>query len=437
METGIMTGTISYSRPQGSVSAVERAEVKRIGFSTLAAFAGCFFACRTSFVLIAARWINIGTVPGVLAGLGISVTLLSVALVAGCGPRSHSTEWILQARPLQRVVLYIAFAGCSLLWSASADPAASAMYWCGLVLDVATVVLLCRACGKECAAHSLMKGFIAGSVLLAAMAWMMPAAEDLRLGDLDYFNTNQIANLCTLAILMCTLLASRGDSVSQFAAPILAITLFRSLSKATLIAFVAAQVYRLASDSAMSARKKWLLVSGSAVLTICFWGVVDAYFGIYTATGNQAETLTGRTAIWAWSLDAGLTRPWFGNGFDAMWKVAPPFGGELFEARHAENELLQQFFAYGACGVALLMGVYGSLYRRCRLLPQGSERSILISFLVFVLVRGLAEAEPFDLLLPLWLIAALAPLVEEGRAPRRDMSMQPEYLSNASAAPAI
>jgi hypothetical protein len=80
--------------------------------------------------------------------------------------------------------------------------------------------------------------------------------------------------------------------------------------------------------------------------------------------------------------------------------------------------LLQQFFAYGTCGVALLMGVYGSLYRRCRLLPQGPERSTLISFLVFVLVRGFAEAEPFDLLLPLWFIAALTPLLEKGENSR-------------------
>src|ERR1035441_5380206 len=74
--------------------------------------------------------------------------------------------------------------------------------------------------------------------------------------------------------------------------------------------------------------------------------LLDAYFGVYTSAGNQAETLTGRTAIWAWALDAGLSHPWLGNGFDAMWKVAPPFGSELFEARHAENEILQQFFAY-------------------------------------------------------------------------------------------
>jgi O-antigen ligase len=92
--------------------------------------------------------------------------------------------------------------------------------------------------------------------------------------------------------------------------------------------------------------------------------------------------------------------------------VAPPFGGDLFEARHAENELLQQFFSYGACGIVLLAGVYGCLYRRIRKIPRNPERAALTAFLVYVLVRGAAEAEPFDLLLPLWLIAALAFLLE-------------------------
>jgi O-antigen ligase len=305
-------------------------------------------------------------------------------------------------------MLYLAFSGCSLLWSAAASLGTSALYWCGLACDAAIVVLLARSSGAERTAHSLMKGFVGGSCLLAAIAWMMPAAEDLRLGDLDYFNTNQIGNLCALSVLMCNLLRSRGDGVSRYAMWFLVITLFRSLSKSTLIAFAACLVYGLIRDSGLARGKKWLFVGSAIVLTLVFWGLFSAYYDIYTTGGNQAETLTGRTAIWAWTLDAALNRPWFGNGFDAMWKVAPPFGGELFEARHAENELLQQFFAYGVCGVALLAGIYGGLYRRIRRLPKNSERVALTAFLIYVLVRGVAEAEPFDLLLPLWLIAALA-----------------------------
>jgi O-antigen ligase len=120
--------------------------------------------------------------------------------------------------------------------------------------------------------------------------------------------------------------------------------------------------------------------------------------------------LTGRTAIWAYVLDAAWEQPWIGHGFDSMWKVIPLFG--TFEARHAENELLQQFYAYGVAGVVMLFGVYGSLYREIRRRAQGPLKLIFLSILIFVVVRGLAEAEPFDLLLPLWAVVMIAMLVD-------------------------
>ena len=98
-----------------------------------------------------------------------------------------------------------------------------------------------------------------------------------------------------------------------------------------------------------------------------------------------------------------------------MWKVFPPFGREMFEARHAENELLQQFFAYGVAGVIMLIGLYGSLYRRILSLPKGISRAVLLSIIIFIIIRGLAEAEPFDLLLPLWMITLMSSMVQDAR----------------------
>jgi O-antigen ligase len=290
------------------------------------------------------------------------------------------------------VIAFLAFSGCSLLWTAAASPAASALYWCALAADVAVVVLCCKQSDTVAAAQSIMKGFIWSSCLLSVIAWMLPAAEDLRLGDIDYFNTNQIGNLCALSLFMCAFLANRKQGRWRIETVILSLTLFRSLSKSTLVAFIASQIYRLLADRAISRRKKALIVVSAVVVMLAFWGLVDAYVGVYTTAGNQAETLTGRTAIWAWSLTAALSSPWIGNGIDAMWKVAPPFGGELFEARHAENELLQHFFAYGVAGVILLAGIYGSLWRRFRALADRSERSILNALLLFVVIRGFAEA---------------------------------------------
>jgi exopolysaccharide production protein ExoQ len=405
--------------------AMARSNVACPDACALAVCAGALFACRAIFALVSARWFNLGPEPGTFAGFGLSAALAAAAMLAAMGGSSTPITRMVRVRPVRWVLLYLAFAGCSLLWGASASASSSAIYWSSLVCDVGAVFLLVRAYGAERTAHSMMRGFIGGTCVLAAIAWMMPVASDLRLGDLEYFNTNQIGNLCALALLMCALLTSRRDGRWHAVMLLLGVTLFRSLSKSTLIAYIAAQAYVLLRDKSMSIRRKWLLVAVALVMTVGFWGLLDTYVDSY-ASGNQAESLTGRTAIWAWALDAGLSKPWFGNGFDAMWKVAPPFGGELFEARHAENELLQQFFAYGICGVALLVGVYGSLYRKMRAL-RGPERSALTAFLVFVIVRGFAEAEPFDLLLPLWLITALALLIDAGPglkpAPEHELPM--------------
>jgi hypothetical protein len=405
-------------------------------FSALAACIGVFFSCRTIFVLVSARWLGVGTFAGVFAGLSISAALLLASSLCAFGHNAYSSSWIVRVRPFQWIVLYLAFTGSSLVWSGTASRLGSAGYWIGLVSDVGIIFLLFRGCDAACAAHSLMKGFIAGTCVLATIAWIMPVETDLRLGDIEYFNTNQIGNLCALAVLMCALLVFRGGGQWRIPAWFLGITLFRSLSKSTLIAFIACQAYLLLCDGTMSRRRKWWLVVGSAAVAICFWGLLDAYFGVYTSAGNQAETLTGRTAIWAWALDAGLSHPWLGNGFDAMWKVAPPFGSELFEARHAENELLQQFFAYGVCGIVLWAGVYGSLYRRLRLLLLDSERFILTAFLVFAMVRGLAEAEPFDLVFPLWLITVIALLVKRELQLERHPSEIPARANISSVVPA-
>jgi O-antigen ligase len=403
-------------------------------FSVVAFIAGFYFAARAIFVFIAARWLNIGTEPGVLAGFVCAALLILVAAFNAFGSAQPSSSALHRSRSLAWVFAFLAFTGCSLLWSASS--ASSALYWAALVSDVGVVLLLAQSMHAPQLVHSLLKGFIAASCALAAVAWIMPAAEDLRLGDIDYFNTNQIGNLCALSLLMCILLASCNDALPRLVPWFLGITLLRSLSKSTMIALFVCLAYRMLRDPQVSRTRRWTTVAAALLLFLTFWTLFSAYYDVYTTTGNQAETLTGRTAIWAWTLDAALSRLWFGNGFDAMWRVAPPFGGDLFQARHAENELLQQFFAYGVCGIALLAGVYGSLYRLFRQLPASSTRSALIAFLVYALVRGLAEAEPFDLLLPLWLITALSLLVALRVAQLAPTSLEPAQTPDPRGLPA-
>jgi exopolysaccharide production protein ExoQ len=100
--------------------------------------------------------------------------------------------------------------------------------------------------------------------------------------------------------------------------------------------------------------------------------------------------------------------------------VIPPFGPDLFEARHAHNELLQQFYAYGVAGVFMMIALYTSFYRQVKKLGDAPLRVLLLSLLVFVLVRGLADTEPFDLSLPLWAMIMFSAIIDENRTDPSD-----------------
>jgi exopolysaccharide production protein ExoQ len=192
---------------------------------------------------------------------------------------------------------------------------------------------------------------------------------------------------------------------------VLAITLLRSLSKTSIVAFLIAESFLLIKDKSMRRRTKVMLILAGIATVVVFSSLLTSYFDIYTTAGNSPETLTGRIGIWAVILGEAIQQPWIGHGFHAVWKVIPPFGD--FEARHAHNELIQQFYAYGVVGVCMLGGLYGSFYRQTRRLSVPSMRTLWFALLLFVLVRGLTDTEPFDLSLPLWAIVMISILIED------------------------
>ena len=379
---------------------------------------GFFFAFRASIVLIAVR--VFGTEPRLGAELELALGVLLFGLVCfdSIGPVRNSFRSAMKPASVRWVLAFLVLSLCSLTWSASVSLPTSIVYWCGLAADVGSVLLLLRGGDVSAVSHSLMKGFIWSTCFLAVVAWIMPVQADLRLGDEDYFNTNQIGNLCAFAIFLAQYLMRRKDGKWGLVAAFLAATLLRSLSKTTIVAFLLAESFLVIQDRSITRKSKIILTFAVILAILVSWGLFEAYYDIYTNAGNQAETLTGRTAIWAYCLTAAIEQPWIGHGFDSLWKVVPPFSNGQFEARHAENELLQQFYAYGAVGIAVLIGVYGSLYAKIRRLRYGPVRVTFVSLLLFIVIRGFAEAEPFDLLLPLWsivMIAALANGLEESQ----------------------
>jgi exopolysaccharide production protein ExoQ len=375
--------------------------------------AGFFFAFRIMAVVIAVRLFGADPQVGVGISLGLNYILLLLVLFLSFGPGTRKLSWFWSVQSFRWSFAFLAFSGCSLLWTVSASLAAAAAFWCAMGCDFAVVVLLLRIGSIDDVVEAVMSGYVWGSCFIAAIAWILPSQSDLRLGDEDYLGPNQIGYACAFAFFFAQYLIRRGGRGFRGRMAFLAVTLLRSLSKTTLIAFIAGQLLVLLGDRSISRRTRVLMILSAAAIIAGFWGLLSAYYDVYTHAGNQSETLTGRIGIWAYILSEAVQRPWLGHGFHSVWKVIPPFGP--FEARHAHNELLQQFYAYGAVGVALLAAIYGSVTREIRHLVSSPIKTIFLSLLLFVLIRGLADTEVFDLSLPLWTIVLIGSVMgDEG-----------------------
>lgn len=389
--------------------AIEQRDPRLHSMAHFSAVVGFYFAFRLIAVVIAVRLFDSDPQAGVGVSLASNYLLLTVAAFLSFGPGARGASWFRSIASFRWAALFLLFSGCSLLWTRSASISAATAFWCAMASDFTIVVLLLRIGDIEDTADALMKGFVWGACAVALIAWCLPAQSDLRLGDEEYLGPNQIGYDCAFAFFFAQLRMPAGRRGLGVPGWILAITMLRSLSKTTIIAFVAALGFLLLRDRTLSKRAKVYIGCVAVLVLAAFWGLLSAYYDVYRNAGNQSETLTGRVGIWAFILNEALQQPWIGHGFHSVWKVIPPFGP--FEARHAHNELLQQFYAYGAVGVALLFCLYGSVYREVRRIRAGSIKTVLLALLLFVVIRGLADTEVFDLSLPLWAIALIGSVV--------------------------
>lgn len=381
----------------------------------LPCFAGFFLAVRTVTVLLAVRLFGAEPELGAAANVGFELLLLTVVGFCTFGDRRQPGTPVRQLLAGRWVLLFLGFSACSLLWSSSVSVTNSTAYWCALAADVAMVTLLLRAGPFSDTTDSLLQGFVWGACAVAFVAWILPAQPDLRLGDEELLGPNSIGYLCGLAFFFAQYLMRESGRRPTLAAIFLAVTVLRTLSKTTIVAFVFSQGFLLVCDRSITRKTKILTVLLALGVLAAFSGLLASYYDVYTNAGSQSETLTGRLGIWAYFLAEALRQPWIGHGFDSAWKVIPPFGSDQFQAPHAHNEMLQQFYAYGAVGIVLFCGLYGSFFVQIRRMFAGPQRTWLFALLVFVLVRGTADTERFDLSLPLWGVVLFSRLAEENR----------------------
>ena len=342
-----------------------------------------------------------------IAILAFSCLALFLAIVSSVGAAPSIPPSCFKTPTIRWAAAFLGFAFLSISWTAAPLLSAGG-YWATWAADIFIVWLLLSRPNPMQQAHSLFKGAIWGATLVALIAWYIPPTIDLRLGNEDFLHPNVLGRLFSLTILLALYLA-RENKIWRWPALWLAITLLRTLSKTSIVAFIAAILFYLVYDSALGRRTKiWFGVISAAVL-ISFWTLLETYLEAYSTQGASLETFTGRTIIWGISAEYALEKPLFGYGFYSYRTIIPPFG--QFEAWQAHNELLQQFFSFGLLGAVAVIGLYWAFFRQIRRAPASHLKTLAATLLVFALVRGLTDAEVFDLSCPIWLVVMLSILL--------------------------
>jgi len=384
---------------------------------SMAGLVGAYFGCR---VCITFLFFQTDPQAGAVVSFVLNLLLLVPVAFYAAGPGSMRLRDSLRVWPFRLVLAFLGLSLVSLLWSEAQSVSIALGYWTAMAADVALVLLLLHAEPASRGLHSLMKGYVAGVCVLALVAWASPAMADLRLGDNEFLNPNAIGFECAFGALFCQYLASSGARW-KWTGAVLAITLVRSLSKTSIIAFVLVECFYLSRSRTVARGTKIAIAGAGMLVTAIFWGLFSAYYVVYTNAGTEAETLSGRIGIWLTTLGMALEKPWLGHGLHSFRAVVPAFG--VFEAWHAHNELLQQFFTYGIVGVVLVMALYGSLFMQARRVAAKEPLGLLTrALLLLVVIRGLTDTERFDLSFPLWAITAISLSLAQMHPLRREVA---------------
>jgi exopolysaccharide production protein ExoQ len=369
-------------------------------FLLLPSLIGFVFASRVCLTVL---WFQDEPQNASILSVALSLTLLFAAALSTIGSKPAIAATCFRTPALSCIAAFLGLALLSLLWT-PAPLSAAAGYCIAWAADIATIWFILRDGTPEDTTASIMKGFVCGSCLVAIIAWSLPATQDLRLGDEDFLHPNAIGFLFSIATLLAAHLA-RKITLWIWPALFLAATLVRTLSKSSIIAFAAAFGFALLRDSTLTRKVKiWIGIAATLILA-SLWGLLEAYLISYSQ-GIGPETLTGRTIIWAVSLEYAIKKPFLGNGFYSYRFIVPPFG--KFEAQQAHDELLQQFFSFGLLGVLLTITLYWLIFRQIRRATPSHLKTLAATLLLFALIRGLTDTQNFDLSYPLWLMALLS-----------------------------
>lgn len=293
------------------------------------------------------------------------------------------------------IAFYLLWCAISLLWTAG--PLINAM---GYLLILACDLWLVSVMGRP---GKAMRGYVVANLCVAAIAALAPGADDGRMGHQEYLHPNMIGAQFAIACFFCfALWQSTKKRHWLLAGSALLLALLFSLSKTAIIAFSAAAFYYLLFRSRLKFTQMLKATVAAAFLLWLSFGTLYAYAMYYFVETDAYLTLTGRTTIWATTIDIALEKPLLGHGYYSYRAVVPWFGADRFESWQAHNEFLQQWFTLGIPGVVLVTWIY------CWFAKRTWKYGVGAMLLVYALLHGLVDANHAELTVPLSVLFLVA-----------------------------
>jgi len=341
-----------------------------------------------------------------IVSVSLSLTFLAAAMLATIGSTPSIPSSAFRNPVLRCFIIFFGLNFLSLLWT-EAPLGAAAVYLSAWCAEAVTIWFLLRSGFATQQAAAVMKGYVWGAAVVCAVAWLLPTLPDLRLGDVDLFHPNAIGLTSAIGALLAIHL-SHENKAWRLPAFWLVLTLIRTISKTSIVAFLIAATFYLFRNTRLSrATKVKIGLTGVAIIASLSAPLID-YFQAYSES-TDPSTLTGRTVIWASASEIAVKKPLLGHGFYSFRFLIPPI--DTFEAQHAHNEFLQQFFTLGSIGVIVVATLYIVFFLQIRRTPRSNITHLAAALLIFALLHGLTDTLAFDLSYPLWLMAMFSILL--------------------------
>jgi exopolysaccharide production protein ExoQ len=304
-----------------------------------------------------------------------------------------------------------ALACLSMLWSLS--PWLSLYHGLQLLMTIMVAFLFCMHADRLKALQLIFLALLCCQVLSLFAVVAMPSWAIGHIGEWKgvFPHKNVLGSMMAVQIITGTCLFLHGWqrtlTGAAVACAVALLLLSRSGTSLVTIA-VALSLLPLAiclrqGRAALSIAVGLLSILAAGGLLCIHLGDLDLFKLMLSGVGKD-QTLTGRTVLWNFGIEAFLTRPWLGHGFKGYWESTQTTAHYL---RHVighdlwffHNNFLEVAVAFGVAGPVLLVaGLCTALSRTLRAFLADRQFTTLwsLQFVLYMAIFSLVESPLFE-----------------------------------------